>query len=344
MSRSHHRSALRTRTGHLLSLVKPRIVGLLSLTGVSGLLAAGGAPPPTVVGFLVAGALVAGGAAALNCWYDRDIDRRMERTADRPLPSGELSPGTALAFALGLLLAGTVIGLAVLPRIAVGYMWLGVAAYVGLYTVLLKRRSRLGVVLGGSAGSFPVLAGWTAVRPLEPVALLLAAVVFVWTPAHAWALAYVYRDDFAAVDVPTVPAVSSPERTARAVWYAAVLTAATVLAVIPFAGPTYGVTALVGSPLFLLAYRQFRVVATERTAVLAFFTSNCYLALLFVGWAADGVLTTVSGVVPVVAGATVPVAFATLWSRRPSIRGVDAAEITGSRVVDRLPSTLPGGR
>ena len=309
----------------LWSLVKPRIVGLLSLTGLCGLLAAGGASAVETVAFVVAGALVAGGSAALNCWYDRDIDPVMERTAGRPLASGDLSSRTALAFASGLLLAGTLVAVPVLPLVTVAYMWLGVVAYVGLYTVLLKRRSRLGVVLGGSAGSFPVLAGWTVVRPVEPVAVLLALLVFVWTPAHAWALAYVYRDDFAAVDVPTVPAVTPPEETARAIWYAAIATAALAVGIAPLVGPTYAAAAVVGSPLFLAAYWQYRRTRSERAAVSAFFTSNCYLAVLFLAWAAGGV--TGSWLAPVTVGALTPFLFAWLWERQPSLRGVEAAPL-----------------
>jgi len=315
---------------HLWSLVKPRIVALLCLTGVSALFAAGGAPVPQVVGFVVAGALLAGAAAALNCWYDRDIDRHMERTADRPLPSGDLSPRTAVAFALSLLVAGTAVALATLPPGAVGYMWLGVGAYVGLYTVLLKRRSRFGVVLGGSAGSFPVLAGWAAVRPLGPAALLMATLVFVWTPAHAWALAYVYREDFASVGVPTLPAVASPERTARAVWYAALGTVAVAAAVVPFAGSVYAGSALAGSPCFLLAYRQYRRSRTEETAVRAFFTSNCYLGVLFLAWAADGLFPTASPAASVAAGLLVLATFAWMWTGRPSLRGVESAPVDWS--------------
>ncbi|WP_255196555.1 protoheme IX farnesyltransferase [Halorarius litoreus] len=313
--------------GHLLSLVKPRIVALLSLTGLCGLFAAGGAPVARVGGFLVAGAFVAGGSAALNCWYDRDLDREMERTADRPLPSGELSQEVALAFAVGLLLAGTVVGLASLPPVAVGYMWLGVAAYVGLYTAGLKRRSRLGVVLGGSAGSFPVLAGWTAVRPLEPVALLAAALVFVWTPAHAWALAYVYRDDFAAVEVPTLPAVASVGRTATAVWVAALATVGTAVLLVPVAGGVYAVAVLVGSPPFLVAYRRFYRVRTEPAAVLAFFTSNCYLAVLFLAWAAGGGVSQPSAVTLLVTALATMGLHAWLWRRRPALRGVRASPV-----------------
>ncbi|MFC6737649.1 protoheme IX farnesyltransferase, partial [Halolamina salina] len=185
-----------------------------------------------------------------NCWYDRKLDQHMERTADRPLPSGRLDHRVAAAFATALLLVGTALGLALLPLRSVVYMLLGFASYVGLYTVALKRRHWLGVVLGGSAGSFPVLAGWSAVRPLTVEPVLMALVVFAWTPAHAWALAYVYRDEFASVDIPTLPVVVSTATVQRGIQYAVWSTVATVAAVGLFAGPPYAATAVVGSALF----------------------------------------------------------------------------------------------
>lgn len=310
----------------LWSLVKPRIVGLLCLTGVSAALAAGGAALPTLAAFVAAGALVAAGSAACNCIYDRDLDRHMARTADRPLPRGDLGVGSAVAFALVLFAAGTAIGLAALPLEAVGYMWLGVAAYVGLYTVGLKRRHWLGVVLGGSAGSFPVLAGWAAVGDVGLAAVLMAALVFAWTPAHAWALAHVYRDDFAAAGVPTLPVVADAATVRRAVWTSAVAGVVVAALVVPLAGPVYTAVLVTGAPLFLLAYRAYRVDGSEPAAVRAFFTSNAFLALVFLGWAADGVLPAGARVpVALLAATVVPLVFLGMWSAQPALRGVPGA-------------------
>jgi protoheme IX farnesyltransferase len=204
-------------------------------------------------------------------------------------------------------------------------MWLGVAAYVGLYTVLLKRRHWLGVVLGGSAGSFPVLAGWTAVRPLAAPAVVMAALVFVWTPAHAWALAVVYRDEFAAVGVATLPAVTTLERTRRAVWASAVGTVAVAVLLLPAAGATYAGSLVGGAPLFLLAYRSVHRVGGEPQAVRAFFTSNAFLAVAFVAWGVDGVVTGHALLTGTVAAVSTATAFVGCWTARPSLRGVRAA-------------------
>jgi len=312
------------RLADLLSLCKPRIVALLSLTGASALFAAGGAPLLQVGAFLLAGAAIAAGSAALNCYYDRDLDTRMERTADRPLPAGRLDPGIALLLAALALAFGTAVGLSALPPVSVAYMWLGALAYVGLYTVGLKRRHPIGVVLGGSAGSFPVLAGWSVVEPVGPAALLMAALVFAWTPAHAWALAHAYREDFAAAGVATLPAVASTERVQRAVWWAALVTVALAALLVPLAGAAYAGVVVAGSACFLLAYRTYARAGTDAAAVRAFFTSNLYLAVLFLGWAIDGGIGVPAwGALP--AAAVTAYAFHRLWAARPSLGGVEAA-------------------
>ena len=309
----------------LLSLTKPRIAALLCLTGTGATFAAGGLALPRLVAFVGAGLGMAGGAAVCNCYYDRDIDPVMDRTADRPLARGALTPRTALAFGVALLTLATAVGLLALPAVSVGYMWLGVAAYVGLYTVLLKRRHWLGVVLGGSAGSFPVLAGWTAVRPLAAPALVMAALVFVWTPAHAWALAVVYRDEFAAAGVATLPVVTTVDRTRRAIRTSALGTVAVAALLLPVAGPAYAGSLVVGAPLFLVAYRPLCRGGGEPHAVRAFFTSNVLLAVAFVAWGVDGVVAGRPVVMGGVAAVATVIAFVGLWIGRPSLRGVRAS-------------------
>jgi len=328
----------------LLSLTKPRIAALLALTGTGATFAAGGLPAVDLVAFVLAGLGMAGGAATCNCYYDRDIDPVMDRTADRPLARGALDSRLALAFGGGLLAVATVLGLAALPPVSVAYMWLGVGAYVGLYTVLLKRRHWLGVVLGGSAGSFPVLAGWTAVRPLAAPALVMAALVFVWTPAHAWALAVVYRDEFADAGVATLPVVTTLARTRRAVWASALGTVVVAALLVPLSGPVYAGTVAAAVPLFLLAYRSFHREGGETRAVRAFFTSNVLLTVAFVAWGVDGVVSTRPLVAGVVAAAATVVAFAGLWIARPSLGGVRAAAPPdwAIRACDRLRIRVTG--
>lgn len=314
-----------TETGAALAaLVKPRIVALLCLTGVSATLAAGGLAPLALVGFTAAGDTRAGGAAATNCWYDRDIDRLMARTADRPLARGDLSSPAALAFAGLLLAAGTVVGLLSIPAVSVAFMWLGAAAYVLVYTVGLKRRHWAATVVGGSAGSFPVLAGWSAVRPLETPALVMAALVFAWTPAHAWALAQVYRADFAAAGVPKLPVVTAPDVTPRRAAWAALATVAVAAGLLPLSGAAYATAFLGAVPAYLLAYRHYRRVGSDASAVRAFFTSNLFLAVLCVAWGVDGVTGDLHPATLLVAPAVFWL-FARLWRAQPALDGVPGA-------------------
>ncbi len=329
------------RVAALRSLVKPRIVGLLCVTGASAHLAAGGHDPRRVAVFVVAGGLIAGGAATLNCVYDRDIDRLMDRTADRPLPAGDLSPSHAVAFAVGLLLVGTIIGILALPLVSVAFMHLGMVAYLGLYTVFLKRRHPAGVVLGGIAGSFPVLAGWAAVEPLETEALLMAALVFVWTPAHAWTLAVVYRDDFVTASIPTLPAVADPGRVRRAVMISTVVTIVLGVGLVVLAGRWSTVAVMTASPLYLLAVLGYHRSGTTQAAVRAFFSSNLYLAVVFGAWAIDGAVPTLPPVaVPGVAGGIIG-AFWWLWRSRPTLGGVRSAPVSGQWLIGTIDGSAP---
>lgn len=310
---------------NLWSLIKPRIVALLCITGVTALFAAGGASLTVGLGFTAAGACIAASAAAFNCYYDRNLDQYMDRTADRPLPSGQLDPRVAFGFAVSLFLLGSVIALGTLPIASVVYMWLGLVSYVGLYTMLLKRRHWIGVVLGGSAGSFPVLAGWAAVAPLTLEPLLLALLVFAWTPAHAWALAYVYRSDFIAANVPTLPAVASVKRVQQSVWVSVWVTLFVAVVAIPFTQPPYAITVIVGGTCLVLGYSQFYREGTEAAAVRAFFTSNLFLATVFLAWGLSGVVDSGEILLRMSVIIVLPFAFYRLWTLGLSLRGVNGA-------------------
>jgi protoheme IX farnesyltransferase len=322
------------------SLVKPRIVGLLLLTGLSGALAAGGPAPASLASFALAGGAIAAGAAALNCYYDRELDRHMARTADRPLPRGALPGWSGLALGGGLLCLGTLVGWRWLPPASLAYMLLGALAYAGLYTVGLKRRTPWATPIGGLAGAFPVLAGWAAVKPVGPEALGMAALVVTWTPAHAWALAFVYREEFRAAGVPTLPAVAGTARVRRSVWRWGLLTAVVAVLAIPAAGPLYAAVLVGGLGPYLLAYRRFLAAGTEPAAVRAFFTANLFLAVLFVGWAAGGLVGPVTLPTAAVVAVGVPWLFVGLWSARPSLHGVQADDGGEWRVFERLRARL----
>jgi heme o synthase len=239
-------------------------------------------------------AIAAGAAAAgvLNMWYDADIDAVMTRTARRPLPSGSIGPGEALAFGL-VLAAGSVVVLALSANlVAAGLLAFTILFYVVVYTAWLKRRTPHNIVIGGAAGALPPVIGWAAATGgigLEPLVLFL--IVFLWTPPHFWALSLNRSDDYARARVPMLPVVAGRAATTRQILIYSLLLAPT--SVIPwalgFAGRLYGLTAVVSSAIFvLLAFRlHMSLEADRRAAHRLFVFSISYLFLLFAALLAD---------------------------------------------------------
>src|SRR5438093_4695501 len=198
--------------------MKPRIVYLLVFTALMAfLVAAPGINLLRLVAVVVAGTLASGGAGALNCYLDRDVDREMGRTSWRPIPQGEVSPVRALLFGLGLIGISAVISAFFLPLLAGLFIVLGAAIYVLFYTKYLKRRTSLNIVLGGSAGSCAPLAGWAAATGnlSNAAPWLMALLVFVWTPSHFWALAMRAVGDYTRVGIPMLPVVVGEKKTAQ---------------------------------------------------------------------------------------------------------------------------------
>jgi protoheme IX farnesyltransferase len=275
-----------------VALTKPRIIELLLVTTVPTMIvAARGMPKPTLIlATLAGGSLAAGGANALNMYIDRDIDAIMRRTADRPLVTGAVSPAAALIFAIVLeVIAFLELWLAVNPLSAV----LAVSAtlfYVFVYTLWLKRTSRQNIVIGGAAGAVPVLVGWAAVRGSIGLApIVLFAVIFIWTPPHFWALAIKYRDDYAAADVPMLPAVVPLETTARQiVLYSVVLWGASLLfGLVGDMGVIYWAAATILGAGFLWYAVALYEDRTAARAMQVFAYSISYVTLLFSAIAVD---------------------------------------------------------
>jgi protoheme IX farnesyltransferase len=248
--------------GALVALTKPRIIELLLVTTVPTMLLAQRGVPSLrlVLVTLIGGTLAAGSANTINCYIDRDIDAVMKRTSRRPLVvngHGTIKPWEALAW-------GVVLGAGATMLLGLMANWLSAALadaailfYVFVYTLLLKRRSPSNIVIGGAAGCFPVLVGWAAVTGTVSVpALVLFAVIFLWTPPHFWALAMKFRKDYAAANVPMLPVVASPAAVARKIlWYSYAMVAAT-LALAPYAGWIYGVFAAALGVWFLVEAHQ----------------------------------------------------------------------------------------
>lgn len=268
----------------LLKLTKPGVTLLLVFTAVATAAAASGPwfDPARLLLLAISGGLAAGGAGAINHYLERDLDRQMPRTAGRPLPTGQLSdPRLALYWGLSLAGLGLWISNLTLPPETTLFTALGIVVYVPIYTMLLKRRTPLNVVIGGAAGAFPVLAGWSVFRMdwlLLPVALAL--VVFFWTPAHFWAFAIRHKADYGRAGFPMLPNIIGARRTAPFIFiHAFFAVAASLLAL---TGLPLLLAALSGA-IFLGLCIYLWLDPTETRAYLVYKASNYYLLVVFVG-------------------------------------------------------------
>ncbi|WP_283098553.1 heme o synthase [Frankia sp. AgB32] len=273
-----------------VALMKLRVVELLLVTTVPAMMLARDGMPSLwlIVVTLTAGTLSAGSANTINCYVDRDIDQVMGRTKRRPLVRAAVTPTEALVFGIATGIASTLLfGLLVnwpSALLSVG----AIAFYVFVYTLGLKRRTPSNIVIGGAAGCFPVLIGWSAVTgTVSWSAVLLFAIVFFWTPPHFWALAMKYRDDYAAAGIPMLPVVASAETVTRRILFYSYAMVAVSLALAPVAhtGPFYLVAAIVLGGWFVAeAHRIVRRTeqGNDPSPMRLFHMSITYLTLLFV--------------------------------------------------------------
>jgi protoheme IX farnesyltransferase len=285
-----------SRLADMVTLTKPRIISLLLVTTVAPMfITPAGLPSPMLVLWVVLGGyLMAGGANAINMWFDRDIDTRMTRTRLRPIPSGRVSPAFGLAFGVGLAaVAFAVFWYRVNPLSA----WLalgGLLFYVFVYTIWLKRSSPQNIVIGGAAGAFPPLVGWAAMTGgLDLAAVYLFAIVFYWTPPHFWALALIKQADYARAGIPMLPVVRGEARTKyEMLVYTLILLPLTILpSFFGALGPFYGVAAaLLGARLLWYCIRLMRERTVTPLAWGMYRYSLLYLALLFVAMGVDRAL------------------------------------------------------
>jgi protoheme IX farnesyltransferase len=273
-----------------ITLLKPRVMSLVVFCGAIGMILAPGQLHPLLQAIAVLCiALATGASGALNMWYDRDMDAIMKRTQNRPIPAGRIAPDDALTF--GVLLASfsvMLMGLA-LNWVAAGVLSLAIAIYVGIYTLWLKRRSVQNIVIGGASGALPPVIGWAAVTgnvTLEP--LILFAIIFLWTPAHFWALALYRHEDYAKAGVPMLPVVAGTRSTKGHILAYTLLVVASSL--LPYAigmlGLVYAtVAALLGVMFVLGAVRMMRGGKKEAMALFVF--SMFYLFILFAAMPID---------------------------------------------------------
>ena len=239
-----------------LALTKPRVMTLVVFTGLCGMLAAPVSIHP-VLGFtaMLCTTLGAAAAGALNQWYETDIDAKMKRTANRPLPAGRMDRQSALHFGVGLgVFSVLLMGLAV-NLLAAAILTVSILFYVMIYTVWLKRRTPQNIVIGGAAGAFPPLIGWAAATSqIDVLPVLLFVIVFLWTPPHFWALSLFVRTDYANAGVPMMPVVAGARATRMQVLLYTLPMAAAAIAPWPLGltGSIYGISAAVLSGVFLL--------------------------------------------------------------------------------------------
>jgi heme o synthase len=283
----------------IFALTKPRVMSLVVFTALCGLLASR-VPIDPVLGFtaILCIALGAGASGALNQWYEADLDAKMKRTAQRPLPGGRVSRETALHFGIGLsVFSVLLLGLAT-NWLAAGILAFAILFYAVVYTMWLKPNTPQNIVIGGAAGAFPPLLGWAAATgDVSTLPALLFAIIFLWTPPHFWALALFVKTDYAAAGVPMLPVTAGVKATRDQIMLYSVVLAAAVVApwVLGLTGFIYGAAAMALSAVFLaLALRVWRNEATDSALMgpekKLFGFSILYLFILFGALVADRLL------------------------------------------------------
>ncbi len=278
-----------------LRLTKPRIVLLLVVTTIPAMILAEGGMPSLwlILATVGGGAIAAGGANAMNMFFDRDIDEIMGRTRGRPVPSGQVDPERAAVFGLALGGLGFVI-LQLFANFLAAALTMGAYVfYIVVYTLLLKRSTPLNIVIGGAAGAMPPVVGWAAVTGgVGMAAIIMFAIVTLWTPPHFWALALNYSSDYKKAGVPMLPVTAGPEETGRQIlWHSLGLVAVSLL--LPVwspAGLVYEASAAVLGAAFLYYAVTLWRTGSGRAAWALFRYSIVYLALLFAAIALDGLV------------------------------------------------------
>ncbi len=267
-----------------LALTKPRIIELLLITTVPAMVLAAGTWPGAwiLITTLIGGTLSAGGANALNSYFDRDIDEIMRRTRGRPLARHEVAPTNALVFGICLGIAGFAWLWATTNLLAASISTAALLFYVFVYTIALKRSTTQNIVIGGAAGAAPVLVGWAAITGgISLPSWVLFFIVFYWTPPHFWALAIRYREDYARAGVPMLPVVVGVEATTRKMLLYTALMVGVTLLLVPVAGMSWiYLLAAIGLGAWFL-WDSWRVYLHPDQAMRLFTTSTIYLAALF---------------------------------------------------------------
>lgn len=303
MVRAHLRSN-NVAVREYLEVSKPRIVVVLVITAITSMLAASRFDNTPEVGWdisiwnllflVISGTLASMGSSALNHYYDRDIDKVMQRTSKRPIPSGKLLPQNVLLY--GLLLSAVSVFLAVLTLnlVTASMIALGIFIYVVVYTIWLKRNNPSNIVIGGFAGSAASMAGWSAATgSVDLLGFLVGLLVFLWTPAHFWCLAIKAREEYVTVNVPMLPVLIGNQKTATYIFYNTALLLPYSLALYLFGlGVLYTVVAAIAGSLMLIYHYKLAKEPTPEFAWKAYKVTAPYLVVIFVGIAFDALFYT----------------------------------------------------
>lgn len=278
----------------IFEVSKPRIIILLVITAVTSMYAGSKFVGPELGGYdifhiIIAGALASAGSSALNHFYDRDIDSKMERTSKRPIPSGRIHSRTVLIYGLGVSIVSVVYAAFTLNEIVAFFIALGIFFYVIIYTVWLKRRNPSNIVIGGFAGSAASMAGWAgATGSIDILGFLIGFLVFVWTPSHFWCLAMKIRDDYAEANVPMLPVLIGMERTSKYILANTIILIPYSLMLYAFGmGIIYTIIAAVAGGLMLLYHYKLTQTPTSDFAWKAYKVTAPYLTIIFIGIALD---------------------------------------------------------
>ena len=277
-----------------MEVSKPRIIVLLVITAVTSMYAASKLVGPELDNFgllhiIVAGALASAGSSALNHYYDRDIDPKMKRTSNRPIPSGRISASQVLVYGLAVSCISVIYGFFALNAVAASFIALGIFSYVIIYTVWLKRLNSSNIVIGGIAGSAAAWAGWSAATgSMDLLGFLIGFLVFVWTPSHFWCLAMKIRDDYAEAEVPMLPVIIGMQKTSKYIL-------ANTLILLPYSiipsffgmGLVYTIIAIVSGGLMLAYHFKLTKTPTSEFAWKAYKVTAPYLTIIFVAVALD---------------------------------------------------------
>jgi protoheme IX farnesyltransferase len=278
---------------------KPRIVVVLIITAITSMLAASRFDNTPEVGWdismwnllflIVSGTLASAGSSALNHYYDRDIDKVMQRTSKRPIPSGRLPPQRVLFYGLLLCVVSVVLAILTLNLVSAGMIALGIFIYVVIYTIWLKRNNPSNIVIGGFAGSAASMAGWSAATgSIDLLGFLVGLLVFLWTPAHFWCLAIKAREEYTTVNVPMLPVLIGNQKTATYIFYNTALLLPYSLSLYFFGlGVLYTVIASIAGSLMLIYHYKLVKEPTPDFAWKAYKVTAPYLVVIFVGIALD---------------------------------------------------------